>query len=267
MLTRWILRKCEPVCVGVCAWRCLYVRVCACICKNYMYTFPLVAALSVRRCVRVYNVYVFVLNVFLYKIGSSGSSTSRRTTLALRMKPDLQKYVARVFRVFGTFSPLSCPQFSLFLGLVRSISLIPLTPIRSVILLFPFHTLPITRPCIGFSLFFFRQNSYAPFRSCSPPLPSSKPVCAPLSSPVQKSFSIEIWISDLSTIRRGKDPRHLAESSFLPHVASYFFLAVFFRRSHHLWQQRSREDPLACRRENRQFRWWAAAAERQRRRR
>ena len=169
MLTRWILRKCEPVCVGVCAWRCLYVRVCACICKNYMYTFPLIAALSVRRCVRVYNVYVFVLNVFLYKIGSSGSSTSRRTTLALRMKPDLQKYVARVFRVFGTFSPLSCPQFSLFLGLVRSISLIPLTPIRSVILLFPFHTLPITRPCIGFSLFFFRQNSYAPFRSCSPP--------------------------------------------------------------------------------------------------
>lgn len=173
MLTRWILRKCEPVCVRVCAWRCcLYVRVCACICKNHMYTFPLVAALSVRRCVRVYNVYVFVLNVFLYKIGSSGSSTSRRTTLALRMKPDLQKYVARVFRVFGTFSPLSCPQFSLFLGLVRSISLIPLTPIRSVILLFPFHTLPITRPCTGFSLFFFRQNSYAPFRSRSPPPPS-----------------------------------------------------------------------------------------------
>lgn len=60
----------------------------------------------VYMCVRV---CVCLLNVFLYKIGSSGSSTSRRTTLALRMKPDLQKYVARVFRVFGTFSPLSCP--------------------------------------------------------------------------------------------------------------------------------------------------------------
>lgn len=89
-------------------------------------------------CIRTYSVNACVprcvthppraVNVFLYKIGSSGSSTSRRTTLALRMKPDLQKYGARVFRVFGTFSPLSlaqplaCPvtpfhSFSLFLSL------------------------------------------------------------------------------------------------------------------------------------------------------
>lgn len=73
------------------------------------------------------------VNVFLYKIGSSGSSTSRRTTLALRMKPDLQKYGARVFRVFGTFSPLSrstSRSTSLAYPVILSLPLVPLS--RSV---------------------------------------------------------------------------------------------------------------------------------------
>lgn len=105
----------------------------------------------VYMCVRV---CVCLLNVFLYKIGSSGSSTSRRTTLALRMKPDLQKYVARVFRVFGTFSPLSCPPLPHSSHLISlSLSTISANP-HSLTLVATFSLLssPITRSSTPFIL-------------------------------------------------------------------------------------------------------------------
>lgn len=93
------------------------------------------------QCIRMYSVNACVpqcvthpsraVNVILYKIGSSGSSTSRRTTLALRMKPDLQKYGARVFRVFGTFSPLS-RSTSRSILLALSCHSFPFSPSRSL---------------------------------------------------------------------------------------------------------------------------------------
>lgn len=250
----------KPVCVRVCGCR-LYVCVCAYVCKNHgcirIYPFvyvSLLVAVCTYICVRVYNVYVFVsLNVFLYKIGSSGSSTSRRTTLALRMKPDLQKYVARVFRVFGTFSPLSLaspsprPESSPLL--VQSRSHLFCTPIRFIhpsLSFHPFHTRS-SRSSLS------SMHTILSYISLSLSLPSSSslPRVSPPHSHLafQRVPRIEIRTSD--RVHSSKRERS-TPSRFLRLVASLF--PLFLARFHHLRQQRSREGPLARRRENRQFR-------------
>ena len=206
----------------------------------------------------VYNVCTcFIsLNVFLYKIGSSGSSTSRRTTLALRMKPDLQKYVARVSRVFGTFSPLSCPipspnPLHSSFSLVQSRS--PLSHPHSLHPSFSrfttFTRSPRSLSSVHTILSFSRQDSR------SLPLPSRESVHPTLISRFKESQGSrpEYWIA--STVPRGKDPRRLLlESSFSLSATRCLLFPLFRARFRHLRQQRSREGPLARRRENRQFR-------------
>lgn len=200
----------------------------------------------VYMCVRV---CVCLLNVFLYKIGSSGSSTSRRTTLALRMKPDLQKYVAHVFRVFGTFSPLSCPPLPHssphLISLSLSLSTISTNPSfahpRRYFLtpLLPHHSL--VHAVHSLSLFLSRLPSPSQYST--------------LKNSLETVSGIEIHRtrSPSSRVRRGKDRRHLlAESSSLtPRRANNIVSRPC--SSYHLWRQRSREGPVARRRENRQF--------------
>lgn len=191
-------------------------------------------------------VCVCLLNVFLYKIGSSGSSTSRRTTLALRMKPDLQKYVARVFRVFGTFSPLSCPPLpSPLLISPSTISANPSFahphPLYFTPLLYLLLSFPITRSSIhSLSLSLSR-------------LPSPSQYSTLNVSKSRNSFRIEIHRtrSPCSQVRRGKDRRHLLVESCCRPLRSN--IVSWPCSSYHLWRQRSREGPVARRRENRQF--------------